>query len=244
MEEEKEEKKEYKFTEKTLLKRAEKKKKTMIRNEIKKKIKKYKTLENNIFYQIEMIKYKKEKRNELFSNVDDIINKILSLIKSKPEIFSTTKGFCLYTKFFDNLMVEYIKRKKCVVNQLEYITFIKELFKQYLDTAKIRRKEMEKKINYSFFDSKSNFDTYTLFSNYYYHVILISAECINELIKINKIISYPSYDIIEHNKNLEKYNKIKKHLYYDLSVNITEFNLKDKTNIPFDIINIIKKYII
>lgn len=243
-EEKKEEKKERKFKELTLLKRAEKKKKTIIRNEIKNKKKIYKTLEKNIIYQTEIIRKKKIKRNDLFSDLDTIINKIILRIKSKPELFSTNIGTNLYTNFFNNLLKEYKIRKKYVVNQLEYTTFIKDLFKQYLESARFRRKEMEKKINNIYFDLQANFDWYTLFSTYYFHLIAMSTECINELIRINKKISNPSYDIIDHNKNLERYYNVKKEMYYDLSVNITEFNLKDKTNIPYDVINIIKTYII
>jgi hypothetical protein len=241
MEEKKEEKK---YKEITILKREEKKKRTVIKNEIKKKIKKYKTLENNIFYQNEIIKYKKEKRKELFTNLDKILNNIISLVKNKPEFFKTNIGTNLYTNLFNNLLKEYNQRKNCVVNQIEYITFIKDLFKQYSDGAKFRRKEMERKITLSYFSSNDNLDWYTLFSSYYFHVIMICTECIKELIQINKKISNKSYDIIENNKSLEKCNIFKKNLYYDLSKNIIEFDLKENSTIPCNVIDIIKTFII
>lgn len=227
-----------------ILKREERKKQTVIKNEIKKKLKKYKTLENNIRYQNEIIQDKKEKRNELFTNFEKIMDKIISQIKSRPEYNNNLRFNSLYNILFNNLIKEYRIRKKLVVNQLEYITFIKELFTLFLTNVKTKRKEMEERINSNYYETNSLFENFSFFSTYYYYCILLSKECIKELIEINKKLSRPFYDIIENTKTLEKCIRNKKILYNDLVIKMTDFNLKDSTILQTDVINIVKEYIV
>lgn len=219
------------------------KEQTVAKNNIKKKTIKYDKIKKILDEKTLNIETKKKLREELFYKLDDLLSVGIVNINKKINGIIPHDIYMSYVTFLTQILHQYNNRKKLVISQLEFVSYIKDFLIQFRDSAILKRKQMERNITENFLKLETNFNRFTAFSEYYYHIILVTKCCITELNKINKEISKTKYNIITDYNHIDKLIKLKKKLKIELSVDITEYNLVNKTDIDKNNINIIKEYI-